>query len=181
MAFREVTASIAAPLRGAKRWAYLTRERTIHLATTNEDGSIYLSPLWFVVDDETIYLPLDAAGRHAVNLGAGRELAALVDNNADEFSAVAGVRILGGAKQVEDQALVDRLESMVYDKYFYVGHPYSDAYFEFGKFADRKYFELIPSKMIGWDQREIAVVPAAESRLLPDSATDRRLDQSANG
>ena len=55
-----VTASTTNPLRGKKRWAYLTRQKTIRLASTNGDGSLYLTPLWFVVDDERIYLPLEA-------------------------------------------------------------------------------------------------------------------------
>ncbi|MFN8218016.1 MAG: pyridoxamine 5'-phosphate oxidase family protein [Solirubrobacterales bacterium] len=166
---------MAAPLRGKKRWAYLNRQNSIRLASINEDGTIYLSPLWFVIEDEKIYLPLDAGGRHATNMAAGRELAGLVDSSEIEFSAVAGVRILGTGSLVEDQELIDRLEQKVYDKYFYEGHPYSDGYFEFGKFADRRYFELVPSKMIGWDQREISIVGSPEKRLLPDSATDRRI------
>jgi len=79
-AFVEVNASMAAPLRGKKRWAYLERQKTIRLATTNEDGSIYLSSLWYVVRDETIYLPVDAAGRHGVNFEAQRNFSALVDS-----------------------------------------------------------------------------------------------------
>ena len=176
MAFVQVTASMAAPLRGAKRWAYLERAKTIRLASTNEDGSIYLSPLWHVVDDRKIYLPLDAASRHGTNLAAGRELAGLVDSG-DEFSTVAGVRILGHAEPVDDEDLYERLQEMVRAKYFYKNHPYEDAYFEFGKFAKRKYYELVPDKMIGWDQREQATAPATESRLLPAFAEDRRLEQ----
>ena len=71
-AFVEVTASMAAPLRGKKRWAYLEREKTIRLATTEKDGSIYLSSLWYVIKEETIYLPIDAGGRHAVNFDGKR-------------------------------------------------------------------------------------------------------------
>ena len=79
MAVARITASMLAPLRGAKRWAYLDRAKTIRVATTNEDATIYLSPLWLVVDDETIYLPIDAGSRHAVNFEAQRPVAALVD------------------------------------------------------------------------------------------------------
>ena len=108
------------PLYGAKRWAYLTRQKTIRLATTEEDGSIYLSPLWFVVDNKKIFIPIDAAGRHGRNGAAGRPLAALVDDG-DEFSTVTGVRIVGRMQLIEDKALSDRLNSMLFDKYFYVG------------------------------------------------------------
>lgn len=67
MAVTKITASMLAPLRGKKRWAFLERAKTIRFATSNEDGSIYLSPLWLVVEDEKIYIPVDAASRHAAN------------------------------------------------------------------------------------------------------------------
>src|ERR1700691_3339370 len=104
------------PLYGAKRWAYLARQKMIRLATTEDDGSIYLSPLWFIVDNKKIFLPIDAAGRHGRNGAAGRPLAALVDDG-DEFSTVTGVRIVGRMVRVEDKAVSDRLNSMLFDKY----------------------------------------------------------------
>src|SRR5258707_15880952 len=104
------TPKTTVPLHGDKRWAYLTRQKTIRLATAEEDGSIYLSPLWFVVDDKRLYLPIDAAGRHGRNGEAGRPLAALVDAG-DEFSTVTGVRIVGRMVRVEDTTLRARLNS----------------------------------------------------------------------
>ena len=172
------TASQTNPLRGEKRWAYLTRQKTIRVASTNEDGSIYLSPLWFVVDDRKIYLPLDAGSRHGVNGEAGRAIAALVDAG-DEFTTVSGVRILGSLVSADDAELVSRLQSMVFDKYFYVGHPYAEQYFEFGEFAGRRYFQLVPDKMIGWDSRETTQPAVPEARVLPDFLKDRTL--SADG
>ncbi len=173
-AFVEVTASMAAPLRGKKRWAYLERQKTIRLATTNEDGTIYLSSLWYVVRDETIYLPVDAAGKHGQNIVAARELAGLVDTG-DEYATVAGVRIFGTATEVDDPALVEELQELVFDKYFYAGHPYAEPYFSFGNAVGRKYYALKPSKMIGWDCRETAEPQAVESRVLPDHVKDRRV------
>jgi Pyridoxamine 5'-phosphate oxidase len=166
------TPKTTVPLRGDKRWAYLSRQKTIRLATTEEDGSIYLSPLWFVVDNKRIYLPIDAAGRHGRNGEAGRPLAALVDAG-DEFSTVTGVRIVGRMVRVEDASLRNRLNTMLFEKYFYVGHPYAEVYFEMGAAAGRKFYELVPDKIVGWDAREIAVSPGPESRLLPDFVTDR--------
>jgi general stress protein 26 len=181
MAVTTITASMLAPLRGAKRWAYLTRAKTIRFATTNEDGSIYLSPLWHIVEDERIYIPVDAASRHGANFEAGRPLSALVDSG-DEYATVAGVRILGHMEVVQDDELVERLQDMLREKYFHVGHPYAEAYFEFGDWAGRKFYELVPDKMIGWDSRETTMPQVPESRALPEHVTDRRLSGgSSNG
>src|SRR5271170_20785 len=103
------------PLHGAKRWAYLARQQTIRLATTVEDGSVYLSPLWFIVDNKKIFLSIDAAGRHGRSGEAGRALAGLVDVG-DEFASVSGVRIVVRMERVDDAALRDRLNSLLFEK-----------------------------------------------------------------
>lgn len=175
MAVTEITASMLMPLRGAKRWAYLARAKTIRVATVNEDGSIYLSPLWHVVHEQRLFIPIDAASRHGQNFEAGRPLSALVDQG-DEYATVSGVRILGKMRLVEDQELVERLQGMVFEKYFHVGHPYAESYFEFGEWAGRRYYELVPDKLIGWDMRETTMPQVQESRVLPAHVGDRRLD-----
>ncbi len=180
MAVTEITASMLMPLRGKKRWAYLERARTIRFATVNEDGSIYLSPLWFVVEGEHLYIPVDAASRHGDNFAAGRPLAALVDSG-DEYATVHGVRLLGGMEEVTDSDLFDRLQEKVFEKYFHVGHPFGDAYMEFGQAAGRRYYELVPEKMIGWDMRETTMPQVPETRTLPDHIGDRRLDDLPEG
>jgi nitroimidazol reductase NimA-like FMN-containing flavoprotein (pyridoxamine 5'-phosphate oxidase superfamily) len=129
-----VTASTWQPLRGDKRWAYLARAKTIRVATANEDGSIYLSPLWLVVHDKKVYIPIDAASRHAANSVAGRPLSALVDQG-EEYATVSGVRITGSMRKVTDESLVETLAQLVLDKYFHVGHPYAEQYLEFGEAA----------------------------------------------
>lgn len=170
-----VTASVAAPLRGEKRWAYLARQLSVRLATANEDGSIYLSTLWFVIEDQKIYLVIDAAGRHSDNLRAGRAMAALVDDG-NEFATVAGVRIVGSASAVDgDPEHFERLEDLLRDKYWFKGHPFEEAAMLFGKFAGRTYFEVVPDKMIGWDSRETTTPQVTEVHDLPDFLTDRRI------
>lgn len=175
MSFVNVTASMAAPLRGEKRWAYLTRAETIRIATVNADGSIYLSSLWYVVHEKTIYLPIDAASRHGANFEAGRPLAGLVDGG-NEYATVTGVRIHGTTEMVDDPDLYEKLQDLVMEKYFYVGHPFADPYFQFGNAAGRKYYALVPDKMIGWDSRETTTVQVTESHVLPDFVSDRRLN-----
>lgn len=171
---KQPTASTFLPLRGEKRWAYLMREKTIRVATANEDGTIYLSPLWYVVHDKRILVPIDAASRHGANFEAGRALTALVDSG-DEYATVHGVRIHGKMALVTNEALVKTVDSLLFEKYFYVGHPYAESYFQFGIAADRKVFELLPDKMIGWDMREVALPQVPEARVLPDFVSDRRI------
>jgi len=174
-AIQSITASVAAPLRGEKRWAYLERQSSIRLATANEDGSIYLSTLWFVIEDQKIYMVIDAAGRHSDNLRAGRSMAAIVDDG-NEFATVAGVRITGTATPVEgDPKRFEHLEGLLREKYWFKGHPFEEAAMLVGKFAGRTYFEVAPDKMIGWDTRETTTPQVTEVHDLPDFLTDRRI------
>jgi len=159
-------------MKGAKRWGYIARQKTIRLATTNEDGSIYLSPLWFVVHEKRIYLPLDAGSRHATNSEAGRALAAVIDSG-DEYATVHGIRFTGSLKTVTDKAFYATAMELVFEKYFYDGHPYAEAYFQFGVAAGRQIVELVTKKAVGWDMREISVPAMPESRVLPDFVSDR--------
>jgi hypothetical protein len=174
MASTDYAPSQMMPLKGDKRWAYLSRAKTIRIASGNEDGSIYLSPLWFVVQDQKIYIPVDAGSRHGKNWEAGRPMSALVDSG-DEYATVAGVRILGKLTKVDDEGLTDQLQRLVFDKYFYVGHPFAENYLEFGEFAGRTYYELVPDKMIGWDMRENTSLAMPEARVLPAHVGDRPL------
>ncbi len=171
---QEPTASTFLPLRGDKRWAYLARQKTIRVATTNGDGSIYMSPLYYVVHEKRIYLPVDAAARHAENVQAGSSLTALVDSG-DEYATVHGVRIHGTIKQVSDPDLLQSVDELIFEKYFYVGHPYAESYFKYRRATGRQVFELIAEKMVGWDMREISLPQVPEARVLPEFVTDRLL------
>jgi hypothetical protein len=170
-----VSPSSTAASVAAKRWAYLERARTIRFATTNDDGSIYLTPLWLVVEDRHIYIPVDAGNRHAANAEAGRALVALVDGG-DEYATVTGIRIRGELVAVDDAALTAHLGELVLEKYFHAGHPYAQPYLEFGEFAGRRFFELVPSKMMSWDMRERSIPAMPEARVLPGFVGDRLLD-----
>ena len=174
MAVTEITASMLQPLRGRKRWEYLSRARTIRVATVDEDSAIYLSPLWFVVHEKRLFIPIDAASRHGANFRAGRPLAALVDGG-DEYATVHGVRITGAMVELDDADLVATLEHLVFEKYFHHGHPYADNYLEFGGAAGRRYYELVPDRMVGWDMREINTLATPEARTLPAHVGDRTL------
>jgi hypothetical protein len=83
------------------------------------------------------------------------------------------VRIEGKGVVVDDKTTLLLVEELLFEKYFYVGHPYAESYFQFGNAAKRTVFELRPEKMIGWDMREVALPQVPEARVLPDFIKDR--------
>lgn len=160
--------SSAAPLRGAKRWDFIERCHEIRVATVAGDEPIYVTPLWFAVKDRKIYLPLDQANRHVKNLQNDGRLSAVIDYGSSIASA-GGVNIEGTAKEVTDPKLAAELEEMVLNKHFYPGDPYIEEYVNFGEYNHRKFYEIVPDRMWGWDIREATVFAASERRVLPDS------------
>jgi hypothetical protein len=161
-------------MKGAKRWAYIARQNTVRVATINDDGSIYLSPIWYVVKEQRIFLPLDAGSKHASNAAARGHMSAVIDSG-DEYATVHGISIRGTLKPVDNRVLIDEVMALVFDKYFYDGHPYAESYFQFGKAAGRLILELIPQKWGGWDMRETSLPTVPESRVLPAFVKDRRV------
>ena len=171
---KEPTASTFMPLRGAKRWAYLDRQKILRLSSVDDDGSVYASPIYYVVHGKRILLPVDAAARHAKNAAAGRKVTGLVDSG-DEYATVHGVRIYGDLKEITDTDLISKVDGMVFEKYFYEGHPYAESYFQYRVASGGRVFELEIDKMIGWDMREIALPAVPEARVLPEWVGDRLL------
>jgi hypothetical protein len=163
---RAVRLSIVAPLRGAKRWAFLERAKTIRIASTSGDAPIYVSPLWYVALDRKLYIPIDQASKHTANLTNGGRLGACVDQG-DEVATTHGVIIEGTGKTVEDDALREELHGLVMEKYFYTGHPYRDDYEEIRLYTGNIWLELEISRMYGFDLREVAALPVNEKRYLP--------------
>ena len=159
--------STAAPLRGAKRWNFLERQHTIRVATVAGDEPIYVSALWFVIHERTIYLPFDQASKHAANLENGGRLAAVVDAG-EGFADVRGVNIEGTARPVTDSKFAEELEELVLNKYFYEGDPFLEEYINFGEYQYRQFYEVVPTRMWGWDLREASVLASPERRTLPD-------------
>lgn len=174
MGFVVVTPSMAAPIEGAKRWAYLARQKTIRIVSLNEDGTPVLTASWYVAKDEAIHVPVESTSPHAANFDAGRAVAAIVDSG-DELTTLVEVRIRGKARKVTDAKLFDALEDAVFEKYFHVGHPYADAYFQLGRAAGRTYYTLVAEEIVSTDARETATPTAVEARRMPSKMTDRRL------
>ena len=75
-------------------------------------------------------------------------------------------------KQVSDPELLDLVDELIYEKYFYIGHPYAESYFKYRVASGRKVYELIAEKMVGWDMREVALPQVPEAQVLPEFVTD---------
>ncbi|MFN8160244.1 MAG: pyridoxamine 5'-phosphate oxidase family protein [Solirubrobacterales bacterium] len=171
--------SIAAPLRGAKRWHFIERCHEIRVATVSAAEPIYVTALWYVAKDRTIYVPFDQANRHVRNLRSDGRLSAVIDAG-ESLADVRGINIEGTAAEVSDPELGRELEEMVLEKYFYPGDPYIEEYVNFGEYNHRRFYEVRPDKMWGWDLREATLLASGERRVLPDSFFESNGSESSD-
>ena len=172
-----VTQYDIAPLTGASLWGYLERATTMRLATVTGRQAIEVSPVWFVVRLETIYFPIDPtvgdpgraatpASRHMRTLDSGGRVSGVIDDGED-LSNFRGVQLTGKAAHVSDPGLADELLDLALEKYFYIGHPHLEHYLSRGALDERRWYEFVPDRVLGWDRRLLPQPPIMERRVLP--------------
>jgi len=172
-----ITLSALAPLEGQKLWGFIEQAGKIRLATAVDGGPLIVSPAWFVVRNQTVFVALDPTvgdpGRtttvdavHLANVEAGGKVSAVIDAG-DEMDNVHAARFAGKAEIVTDEAAIEELLDLIAEKYFYVGHPHLEYYFSRGAVSNRRWCKLLPDELEGWDLRELPQPPIADMLAFP--------------
>jgi nitroimidazol reductase NimA-like FMN-containing flavoprotein (pyridoxamine 5'-phosphate oxidase superfamily) len=132
---------------------YLASQRTLRLATVDDDGVPHVVPLWFVWHAGAIWLNSLARSRRHRHLRDGRPVGLVVDDG-DRYEELRGVRITGVPEVVPDD---DPVRTAAMEMF---GMKY------FGKTAlpnQRSYesVRIVPDDLASWDFRKI---PAGADR-----------------
>lgn len=128
---------------------FIARHRVGRLATADADGAPYAVPVCYAFDGERIYTALDgkpksvAAGRlkRVRNIRANPNVALLIDDYSEDWSALAYVMVRGEASIVEDGAERQRAEDLLRQKY-----PQYERLLEPGCAVIR----IAPRRVVGW-------------------------------
>ena len=174
----KVTLGEFAPHEGAKRWGFVTQAKKLRLASALADGTINISPAWFVVVDQTVYVALDPDvgdpihtstpdAKHLEIIEAGGRIAVIIDEG-DAINDVCAVRISGTGKIVEDEALIEQLHDLVAEKYFYVDHPHLGYYFSAGMVLTRRWCQVVEDELEAWDLRVLSQAPIQDHLPFPE-------------
>lgn len=82
------------------------------LGTTNPDGTIQLTPLWFLYEAGRLYLPTGSASRKARNVAVRPAVSVLIDQRRPDrhrwVSATGAAEIIGGSEAAAINARVRR-------------------------------------------------------------------------
>lgn len=173
-----VTLGMLAPNTGAKRWGFAEKAKKLRLASALDGGAINISPAWFVVVDESVYVALDPDvgdpihtstpdATHIQIIRAGGRVSAIIDEG-DATNDVCAVQITGQGEIVEDESLIELLNDLAAEKYFYVGHPHLEHYFSAGMVSSRRWCRLLADEVDGWDMRVLLQPPVQDHLPFPE-------------
>lgn len=132
---------------------YLATQRTVRIATVDEDGVPHVVPLWFVWHDGAIWLNSLKRSRRHRHLRDGRPVGLVVDDG-DRYEELRGVRITGRPQVVADDDPV-RVESY---------RSFGRKYFGLDELPNQASYETVriaPDEIASWDFRKI---PAGADR-----------------
>ncbi len=88
-------------LSAAELDAYLAAQRTVRVATVDEDGVPHVVPLWFVWHDGALWLLSLTRSRRHRHLRSGRPVGLVVDDG-QRYDELRGVRMAGRPQVVPD-------------------------------------------------------------------------------
>jgi PPOX class probable F420-dependent enzyme len=136
--------------RNALRTEVLQRRAIATLATQNADGTIHLTPVWFLYENEQFYVGTNSASRKARNIQSRPNVTIMVDvrePGAERGVAAAGTANIQGGKRVAE---VVRLIQRRYLSEAALADP------EVGPALaslDNIVLEIVPEKWTVWDMR----------------------------
>ena len=126
---------------------YLGSQRTLRLATVDDDGVPHVVPLWFSWHDGAVWLNSLRRSRRHRHLLTGRPVGMVVDDG-DAYEELRGVRMTGRPVAVPDEDPV-RLEAY---------RAFGRKYFGLEELPSQRSYETIritPDDIASWDFRKI--------------------------
>ena len=133
---------------------YLTKQRTVHIATADDAGTAHVIPLWFVWHDGAMFLNSTLGNVTVENLLRRGKATAGVDDG-EKYDELRGVVLASRAKRADDDPRIPEVERLWSEKYL-GGNPVP-----YGAWRNRAWFRLDPESTASWDFRKI---PEAKAR-----------------
>lgn len=143
-------------LRAEDRDQLLRTARTLRCATVDAEGRPHVAPLWFVWDDEALWVNSLRRSRRGRDLERGSPVSVCIDAG-EEYAELRGVTIDGHFEACEQPELLEPVRRRFGEKYWHG--------IEVPDLRSHRWFRLIAEHEASWDFRRIGEV-----------GRDRRLD-----
>ena len=128
--------------------AFLTRQRTVRLATVDGTGRPQVVPLWFVWLDGTMFFNSTLGNVTVRNVEANPIVSAVVDDG-DAYDELRGTLLRGPLERADGDDRVDRVKALWSAKYM-GGNPVP-----YDRWRNRVWLRLVPERISSWDFRKI--------------------------
>jgi nitroimidazol reductase NimA-like FMN-containing flavoprotein (pyridoxamine 5'-phosphate oxidase superfamily) len=137
-------------------WRFLRTQRRVYLGFTMVSGYPHVTPIWFVVAGEKVYM---RAQDYKVKVGlAAKGKACVVIDDGDKYRELRGVVMWGRSRIVFERKLVGRVAEAFEAKYSEHQWKAEDMPEEWVKERakeKRAYIEFIPEKVDSWDNGKL--------------------------
>lgn len=135
-------------------WTFIEAQKSLQVATINNDGSPHLTTLWFAVLDGAIVFETFTRSQKIVNLTRDERIACLLEDGL-EYEKLRGVQFNGVAELTDDPAEVGRCATAVIQR----NTPGLDdeTAAEVGKAMARKRTMVVvrPDRIVTWDHTKL--------------------------
>jgi nitroimidazol reductase NimA-like FMN-containing flavoprotein (pyridoxamine 5'-phosphate oxidase superfamily) len=137
-------------------WSFLESQRRVYLGFAMESGYPHVTPIWFVVIGERLYM---RAQSYKVKVGlAATGKACVVIDDGDTYRELRGAVMWGRSKILTDKKLIATITKLFEAKYsgrqWKAEEMPQDWVKERAK-EKRAFIEFVPEKVDSWDNRKV--------------------------
>jgi len=137
-------------------WQFLESQRRVYLGFSMENGYAHVTPIWFVIVRERVYM---RAQDYKVKVGlAAKGKACVVIDDGDKYRELRGAVMWGRSRLISEKRLIAKLTELFDAKY-------SDRQWKADEMPKdwvrerstekRAFIEFVPEKVDSWDNRKV--------------------------
>ncbi len=146
------------PIRASELWRFIASKEKVYVAFPMEGGYPHVSPMWFCVLGEKIYLRTQSYKVKARLAKAGRACCTLDEGR--RYVELKGVAIWGKTRVVAEPGLAARVEDAMNQKYRRLQWKPAEMpawWVKERRSETRAYIEIVPEKVSSWDNARVAL------------------------
>jgi nitroimidazol reductase NimA-like FMN-containing flavoprotein (pyridoxamine 5'-phosphate oxidase superfamily) len=137
-------------------WRFLGSQRRVYLGFSMESGYPHVTPIWFVVVGERVYM---RAQSYKVKVGlAARGKACVVIDDGDRYRELRGAVMWGRSRIVSEKGMLAKLTRLFDEKYSerqWKAEEMPEEWVAERNRERRAYIEFVPEKVDSWDNRKV--------------------------
>jgi nitroimidazol reductase NimA-like FMN-containing flavoprotein (pyridoxamine 5'-phosphate oxidase superfamily) len=137
-------------------WRFLRSQRRVYLGFAMDDGYPHVTPIWFVLIGERVYM---RAQSYKVKVGlAAKGKACLAIDEGDKYRELRGVVIWGRSRVLKDADLIARVDALFerkYSKRQWRPEEMPRAWVKERQGEKRAFIEFVPEKVDSWDNGKV--------------------------